>query len=170
MILLLMYCLRAIAGDCNAHTKVFTERGGPSNTNNWYFDSRTYNIGGDACRTFTRNDKYKELVDATIPCVGEWCSQVGKWKNDWNCKNRGVSCYHVEHIIPKTSNVPGLLGCNMNIHGNVIMTYGRWNSALGSRFFAEKRLVYGDTIFKNAYVAIYKCCKGADPVTIPDLC
>ena len=166
---MLLFCILSIltssasADECR-HTNVFLARGGNNNTNNWYFVPVTYSSQGQ-CITFSRNDEVRRTVSRIWACGGEWCRSGSRWPNNWNCP-RGRECYEVEHIIPKRNNITALNGCNTNIYGNMVMTYGKWNSAVLDRYLPEKKLVYGH-IFDSAYRAVYRCCKGVQPTIIP---
>jgi hypothetical protein len=76
----------------------------------------------------------------------------------------GTNCYHVEHIIdrrgPEFADDPKI----KDIAGNLVMTWGRWNSALGNLAWRnytasskEKAMVYGQEIMNLVRETIKKC-------------
>jgi hypothetical protein len=132
----LLLIITALADECH-HTPIFTARGN-NNTNYWYFIPITYSVQGQ-CVTFKRNDEVRRIISSNA-CSGAWCRPGTKWPNNWNCAGSGRSCYEVEHIIPKRHNITALIGCNTNIYGNTVMSYGKWNAAAGDGFLPEKRI------------------------------
>ena len=113
-------------------------------------------LGGDSYRS----NYIKVLMDNNIQCTGDWCKEYGT-NNGFDCKDMGVECYQVEHIIDK-QNTP-YDKCNMNILGNVIMASGTWNNQIGNRCWddikREKIAVYGKDIFCKAIKNVIDCTK-----------
>jgi hypothetical protein len=144
---------------CGKHTKVYNKRGGPDNSNNYYFNPDTFAKGEDVCKVLNSQKVYRtSIIEKEITCIGDWCNSLGI--NNWGCKETidKSACYHVEHIIPKTNFIKEIENCNTSIVGNYIMSYGKWNNELSNNFYDEKRIVYGSDIFYQAYKNIYYCC------------
>ncbi len=174
MVFLALLFLFAYAENCSLRTSVYRVHGA-SNANWWYFVPNTY--GGrlaSPCINISdsNNDGYRAAVKAKYPmCVGRWCQYEDPSLSGsgpvWSCLPRGsLECYQAEHIIPKVNSIPELAGCSPNIYGNLVMAYGRWNNALGNKYFSEKDEIYGQ-LFTGAYREVYKCCKGHYPSTVP---
>jgi hypothetical protein len=142
---------------CEKRTVIYDSYG-KSNTNNFYFDIRTYT---ESTVSMTAQS-YKDKIKASIPCNGQWCVD-----NQWKC-NKTNQCYNVEHAIPKANDILEIYGCPVDIEGNLIMAYGAWNQALSNRYYGEKLEIYGSTIFKSAYRSIYKACYLKDPISYPE--
>src|SRR5258708_5759775 len=135
-----MYCALSIsscdldATPCGLRTNVYCDHDSDSNDNYWYFDPRTFDKGSILA---IGGDEFRKLINNNIICTGSWCPRAPRW----DCNLRGnADCYHVEHIIPTANNISELSGCSVDIRGNLVMAYGRWNSALGNRFLGEKSL------------------------------
>lgn len=150
------------ADDCTKKTPTLTNHG-ISNANDFFFSPQTY--GGHLnCANVKTNNDYRKLINTKFPCIGAHCVKAS---SPWGCiQYNSQNCYNVEHIIPEKHNIPELEGCNVNVHGNLIMAYGLWNQQLSNTFFYEKKLIYGD-IFIKAYDSVYYCCKGQIPTSIP---
>jgi hypothetical protein len=77
----------------------------------------------------------------------------------------------VEHIVDSNNGPLELHDCNKDIRGNKIIAYGVWNNQAGQLCWkdaeAEKRKVYGDWIFDNAYNAVKECCNGRTESALP---
>jgi hypothetical protein len=138
--------------DCDARTKVFTEHG-TLNNDNFYAVFETYMNMYLTSNECDKIDNFRYQITTKIkPCIGIHCSN-----GEWKCPNNNVDCYHAEHIIPISNNIPELTGCDANIYGNMIMAYGLWNTQLSNGKLPEKHIIYGD-VFLKAYNAVYKCC------------
>ena len=72
----------------------------------------------------------------------------------------------VEHIVDQNNGPSNLIDCNKNIRGNLIISIGIWNNAVGQLCWkdveAEKRLVYGNKIVDNALEAVSSCCTSSN--------
>lgn len=155
---------------CDERTKTFLEHG-ISNNNNFYTVRNTYmRISSDECAK-TSPYKFRSFMDTNMKCDGEHCVKFpDPPEKSWACKSFDPSwntqkCYNVEHIIPTNHLIDELSGCDTNITGNLIMSYGVWNTQLGNTHYGEKELIYGD-IWNSAYSAVYKCCYGSKPRNI----
>ena len=149
---------------CKRHTNIFKDNW-PKEGNSQYafFDETTFGIDlhTDPCKPITRTTEFRNYVNQHIHCTGKHCVN-GLFK----CRHAGdKNCYHVEHIIDL--NGPELChnGCK-NIMANLVMTWGRWNSALGglARYYynesmCEKEFVYGKEIVARVREMIGKCMK-----------
>lgn len=164
--MLLLYLLFAfVTSDplCGPRTTMF----GPVlvlNNNYYAYDPRTY--AGTNTTTITPT-AYREEIKKTLPCTGTWCID-DQWKCIYSDNARTNDCYHVEHIIPRANNITELRGCSVDIRGNMIMSYGRWNIALGNSYYGEKSEVYGESWVKSAYTSVYTACHGNPPIKYPD--
>lgn len=134
---------------CDSRTSVYNGHG-IFNFNNYYFDSRTYMESHMAMMPRT----YKENIRDTISCTGEWCIE-GQWK--CNIDN-SRDCYNAEHIIPKANSIKEISGCSLDIQGNLIMAYGKWNQELSNGGYGEKVAIYGSSIVESAYRSVYRAC------------
>jgi hypothetical protein len=145
---------------CNSkHTDIYNKRGGPDNSNNYYFNPNTFSQDKDICKIYTPYEYKEKLIEENIKCVGDWCSDEHDWGNATYCKKyNNASCYQVNRIIPKFNYIPDIKNCETSISGNYIMNYENWNENLGNSFYDEKRIVYGFNIFYKAYSNIYFCC------------
>jgi hypothetical protein len=69
----------------------------------------------------------------------------------------------VEHIADTTNGTEYLVNCNKNIRGNLIISIGEWNMAVGNMCWKdvenEKRLVYGDDIVNFSIDSVRDCCE-----------
>ena len=159
--LLLALAYLSIVDDRVAHA---SDEHGIYTPDYWYFDPRTYNVGGDECRTFGDLTEYdsdmvvRSVSDALV-CTGLWCRDSGRWPSGWNCPDVAPACYQVEHIIPLEHDIPELEGCNVNIYGNAMMVFPWWRLVRSHDRVAENRIVYGSDIFDRAYSAVLRCCK-----------
>jgi hypothetical protein len=164
--LLVLFILVVRTEDCSLRTPTYKEHGGPSNDDSWFFVPNTYGGGKDMCEnnSDSGNTKYRNAIKTAFPaCIGRWC-QDGKWA----CLPKGtLQCYQAEHIIPIANLIPEIAGCSTDIFGNLVMAYGQWNNDMRDRFLNEKKEVYGRPMFDLAYRAIYRCCKGQFPTTVP---
>jgi hypothetical protein len=152
--------------DCNERTKIFQEHN-TDNTNSFYFVKESYSAGEAPDKPNSiNNQKFRDAVANKSKCNYEHCIN-----DEWKCDATNQECYHVEHIIPKAHNIPELSGCDVNIFGNLIMAYGKWNNQLSNKYLAEKRIIYGD-IFDKAYNEVYFNCKKQTRVSNPiaDIC
>lgn len=159
-------------------TKIFTElwRGKQSNDNYYFYDERTFgiNIYSDPCTKINDNNVFRKYIKNNIKCVGQWCIN-----NDWICSDtkKGVkksnNCYHVEHIIdisgPEYRDNPDI----KNIAANMVMAWGRWNSALGGLAKNnyqisqnEKEIVYGKNIIELVKKKILECARQKNNIKI----
>lgn len=151
---------------CNERTSLFSNYGKVDQS--YFFIAETYNIAGDPYLEYPdyNNEKYRNDVEARMKCRGPWCLPTTSNGNSWGCKPVGGTttsdCYQAEHIIPKGHSIEELQGCNVNIAGNIVMAYGKWNGALSNAYYGEKQIIYGD-IWDKAYTAVYTKCKGLAP-------
>lgn len=160
--LIFVLFLVAYADDCTKKTLTLTNHG-TSNANDYFFAPQTYG-GHLKCTNVNTNNDYRKLINSKYPCIGAHCVKAS---SPWGCiQYNSQDCYNVEHIIPESHNIPEIEGCDVDIHGNLIMAYGLWNQQLSNTFFHEKKLIYGD-IFTKAYESVYYCCKGQMPTSIP---
>src|SRR5207253_728585 len=125
--------------DCRIRTQLF-KNAGQNNDNYYYFIPESfvplhdsYNI----CTNMSRKDQieyYMKIVSKNINCSFSHCFQ-GKWEvifDDTNTKgvnyvkNPLLYSYEPTFIIPKTHNISEIDGCNTEIYGNLIMSYGFW--------------------------------------------
>lgn len=141
--------------DCNLRTNIFKARG-PSNFNNYYYIPNTFMIA-PPCVSVSE-PQYAQMVKSTIKCVGEHCRRD---TDTWSC-NDTRDCYEITHIIPRYNDIPTLKGCEVNIAGNMIMSYGLWNDETVHGYLAEKRIVFG-AIMIQAYINMYTCCHYMPP-------
>lgn len=129
------------------------------------FENKCQNLGNNPRQIYT-----KILVDNDIQCMGDWCKEDGN-NNGFDCKDMGLDCYQVEHIIDR-KNTP-YDPCNTNILGNVIMAYGKWNNEIGQRCWNdvknEKIIVYGKDIFCQAIKNVIACDKNCN-INLPFDC
>lgn len=148
-ILLVIYTVTA--NDCNQRTQIYNEHGN-DNTNYYYFDPNTYT---ESTKSID-NVEYRKMIQKTVKCTGKWCIN-----DQWKCNGTdNQNCYNVEHIIPAANNIKEISGCLVNIQGNLIMAYGKWNQQLSNEYYGEKALIYGNDIVKSAYTSIYRKCQG----------
>jgi hypothetical protein len=88
-----------------------------------------------------------------IKCSGLWCRN-----GQFTCGPGNLDCWQMEHIIDL--NGSPAVGCDLNIVGNVVMAYGRWNNEIGRLSWRdvrhEKTLVYKQ-IFELAVENVLKC-------------
>lgn len=156
LLVFIVLCINVVIADCYDRTKLY----GNTNYNYYYFDPRTYNESAELIDPRT----YKNRL--TVACIGQWCVD-GQWK----CKYGDTqNCYHVEHIIPKNNNIQEIQGCDTNVVGNLIMSYGAWNQLLSDGYYGEKVEIYGDKIVKSAYKSILKACSRNTFIYPPILC
>ena len=105
--------------------------------------------------------KFRNFVNKKIQCTGIHCID-----NQFKCRQGGnKDCYHVEHIIDE--NQGDLITCKngcKNIAANLVMAWGRWNSALGGlghvnykESLSEKIRVYGKRRVENVIEQILLC-------------
>jgi hypothetical protein len=162
MIFLLLIC----ACQAYSHTTFYLKTG-ENNEHYQYFHPATFgmDIYSDPLRQITSNGKFREYVNINIPCTGKWCMNHTILGSKFMCPKYGTDCLHVEHIIdlggPEFEECPK---CK-NIVGNMVMAYGRWNSALGglarSKYYDaqyEKSLIYGPNRINRAKQLIEQCC------------
>lgn len=139
---------------CNTHTIYWDDP--PRDI--FLTDTYLPHLGIDPCLPYTsRSDYIQILTDHNITCSGEWCSNQGSF----SCAGMGIDCWQVEHIFDLANSPYSDL--NLNIYGNIIMAFGRWNNALGTRSWdiveQEKRRVY-ENIFDQAQRNIVSCNGG----------
>jgi len=103
-----------------------------------------------------------------VSCTGDWCGLDG----NFSCADMGRQCYEVEHIIDKANTDPDLVGLNVNIVGNLVMAYGRWNQQVGqlswNNVVTEKREIYTTFLFETARHYVLTC-NGSDTSAITEL-
>lgn len=156
MLLLIIICV-VYANDCSERTSYF-RNGFFVNKNYHYYDPTTYTSSTNPMNV----QDYKNYIKEK-PCTGEWCVE-----NKWGCnKNDNKNCYNVEHIIPKSNNISELKGCNVDVQGNLIMSYGAWNQAMRNAYYGEKVNIYGVEIMMAAYRSVYEVCHKTIPVAYP---
>lgn len=169
MLIFLLNAYATYALYCDERTKVFTEHG-KSNDNNFYFVESTYMATAkDRCDEH-KYQTFRTKLEDVMKCSGQHCLANPSTKNSWGCKEVGgklsQNCYQIEHIIPKKHNIPELSECDVEIAGNLVMSYGVWNQEMGNGSFGEKELIYGD-IWARAYEAVYSCRHKKAPSKVP---
>lgn len=162
--LLIALASLCIVADVSRATRVYDSLWGVSgNANNQFYDKTTY--GGTVYpnpSTIVSNKSFRRQINANMICTGAQCHN-----GQYVCGRYGnTDCYHVEHIIDYNMRkfLPDCEKC-IDVAGNKVMTWGRWNKALGgvarSNFpaaFSEKTTVYGSTMMISAIDAIQTCC------------
>ena len=161
LILVLFSCL-LVCTRAYQHTKVYSLLW-TNNTNYDFFDLRTFGLDlyDNPCTPITRSQIFRSTVNRLVPCIGQWCID-----EQYKCLQYGdKNCYHVEHIID--NNQGDLITCDdgcKEIAGNLVMAWGRWNSAigfLGQRDYPsclnEKRIVYGNETVNLVIDIILRC-------------
>lgn len=99
----------------------------------------------DPCMKYKDRKTYITLLEENnIECSGPWCID-GKF----SCgKSGNTECWQVEHIIDQSNSDLSNQGYDVNIIGNVIMAYGKWNNQIGQRIWPiveqEKSEIYGN--------------------------
>lgn len=99
----------------------------------------------DPCTPYKDRKTYiKILEENNIQCSGPWCID-----GSFSCgKSGNTECWQVEHIIDQSNSDLVDEGYDVNILGNVIMAYGKWNVQIGQRIWPiveeEKSLIYGN--------------------------
>ena len=139
---------------------------GENNDNRQYFDPSTFgmDIYSDPLKLMRSNNEFRKYVNYNVKCTGKWCKSTVLGKK-FLCDKYKTDCYHVEHIIDiKGSEFASCSECK-NIVGNMVMSYGKWNSALGglARYHYEdaqyeKSLIYGNNRINKAKQLIEQCC------------
>lgn len=154
---------------CNDRTSLFSNYGNVEQS--YFFIAETYNIAGDPNIAYNSNTQYREQVEARMTCRGVHCIKKTANGKSWGCVEFGDTaprhqCYEVEHIIPRANTIDELSECSafLDISGNFVMAYGKWNGALSNKYYGEKQIIYGD-IWDKAYAAVYTKCKGHAPTT-----
>ena len=142
---------------CDKRTSIYNSHG-YFNINSYYFDSNTYTENIISMTPIA----YENHIKSTMACVGIWCVD-DQWKCD-NLKN----CYTGEYIIPNHYIILEIYGCSVNVQGNLIMSYNKWNQELVKDYYEERTSVYGLSIFRSAYRSIYKACHNSTPTTYPE--
>lgn len=130
---------------------------GENNYVGYYFIKESY-LNLDVCKKLN-DSEYMFYINKTFNCT--WL----------HCINNSYNGYNIEHIIPINNNISDILGCDMNISGNLVMAYNAWIHELDNNFFYERLLIYNE-IYINAYQAVYWCCKQHQlpaPTRIPAL-
>ena len=143
---------------CNQPTQIFSEYEKGEIPKSSIFLSSTYlpKYGFDPCTKYgSRNEYISYLTDNRVACVGPWCLN-----GMFSCSNLGNNCWQVEHIIDKSNSDLSDAGYNVNIYGNIVMAYGKWNQQIGQRVWPivaeEKSIIYGD-IYEQARQNIVSC-------------
>lgn len=152
------------------NTNIYNNNYKGNNNMNMFFDEKTFNII-DPCEKIGDNPKFRKLINNKIKCTGIWCINniFACEKNIKNISPR--DCYDVEHIIDKKGPEFNKKCFDKNIAGNLIMTWSRWNRALGplanknySYSYSEKITIYGKNIIYQAKKNIIRCstCNSSD--------
>lgn len=96
------------------------------------------------------------LTQVGIACTGDWCIN-----GQFYCGSSSAECYQVEHIIDKVNSDPELNGLDVNIVGNLVMAYSRWNQQVGQlkwdNVVAEKQEIYTIFLFQKARHFVLTC-------------
>jgi hypothetical protein len=84
----------------------------------------------DPCMKYKDRKTYIKLLEENnIECSGPWCINGA-----FSCgKSGNTECWQVEHIIDQSNSDLVDQGYDVNIIGNVIMAYGKWNNQIGQR-------------------------------------
>lgn len=141
-----------------------------NNNNYQFFDPNTFGqaIHPDPTNIIRSNSQFRDFVNSNVDCTGKYCVKKNN-EYSFSCSGRGSKdCYHVEHMYDVNGNDPGIpamcRSCK-NIPGNMVMAYGRWNSALGGLAGSnytlskmEKISVYSLLNMVNARNSIAACC------------
>lgn len=163
MIYLLLLLIIIVNG--YSHTSVYKKNWEvKKNKNNMFYDPLTFGSSMEnPCNQINSNKVYRDMINEKIICNGEHCQE-----SQYKCKKRGdKDCFHVERIIDV--NGEEYKNCDYeckNIAGNMVMAWGRWNSALEKlarndyeSSIREKEIVYGkDNVDKSRYWIEY-CMK-----------
>lgn len=143
---------------CNQHTDIFNQFKTGQLKANQIFQLNTYLPGNiDPCESYNGgNDRYKyikKLMDVGVMCK-IYCNDGNK-PGGYNCptqKGKKNECLQVEHIIDKSNSDMVNEGMNVNIYGNIVMTYSVWNNQMSHKSWdlivLEKSLIYGDLFMK----------------------
>ena len=152
-------CNITINGKCSQHTEIY--RSYNKDELKTLYLEKTYlplNNLIDPCKRYLqihRNKYIKELEINNIKCYGKWCID-GQYK----CNKYNNTCWQVEHIIDSNNSPFDSEEYDLNIYGNIIMTYGVWNNQLGNKGWtiveSEKIDVYGN-IFTKAMQNVMYC-------------
>lgn len=144
------------------HTKIYDELWDGKNDNNMFYDNNTFglNIYQDPCKKITNNKYFRDYVNNHTECTGKWCID-GIFGN---CGGSERNCYEVEHIIDKNGPEFNVSTSCKNIAGNIVMAWGKWNSALGGLAsfdykanINEKKIVYGRHMIEMVKLQIQRC-------------
>lgn len=144
--------------ECYTHTYVYLNYNNSNELSKLYLYD-TYIIDNiDPCRTYTSQNEYINILNnLDIKCSGDWCIN-----GNYSCINNNNECWKVEHIHDIQNSVLSNNGYDVNIYGNIIMSYGKWKNQLNHRVWnivsKEKKSVYGD-IFTYAKQNIIQCSK-----------
>lgn len=96
------------------------------------------------------------LKQAGINCTVDWCIN-----GQFYCGSSSAECYQVEHIIDKVNSDPELDGLDVNIVGNLVMAYSKWNQQVGQlkwdNVVAEKQEIYTTFLFQKARHFVLTC-------------
>ena len=135
---------------CNNHT-VYYETGNLS-----LLETYLPRQGYDPCTPYGNRSQYiDDLQAAGIDCTGPWCSTSG----NFSCT--GLDCWQVGHIYD-LANSPFSAEYDLNVYGNIIMSYGRWNQAVSQKTWpivqAEKSYIYRD-IMDEAGIYLHLCSR-----------
>ena len=136
----------------SSHTTIYNnEWEGRGNEDDYFYDIDTFEIDEiDLCENFNNNDKFRKKINENVLCDGRWCVD-----DIFSCKDT-TECYHVEHIIDKRAYPDECV----NIAGNLIMAYSKWNQGLGGMSLedsiSEKKEIY-DSIYEKALLSIRLC-------------
>ena len=140
----------------NTHTQTYIEYENGQLTLPWIFQKDTYapNLKLiSPCQTYkSRNEYIGFLKKAGVSCQNRCIN------GNYSCPTN--DCWQVEHIYDTANSDLSNKGYNVNIYGNLIMAYGKWNQQIGHRIWdivkQEKSIIYGD-IFKKARQHIIEC-------------
>lgn len=158
---------------CSQHTDTYKKFMAGTLKADDIFQANTFSAGSleERCKSYKgdiRKPFVRDLVRHNISCD---IHCVNKDKNNgFNCLQRNnQDCLNVEHIVDKSNSDLVKRGNNVNIYGNLIMAYGKWNQAVGRKRCdvseIEKKAIYGsfyDDARRNVIV-----CNGGSVAVIP---
>ena len=126
-----------------------------------FYDPNTFgmDIYKEPCTLIKSNSDFRNKVNKNIKCRGTWCIN-----ETYNCiLHKTTECYSVEHIID-TNGEEFINSKCKQIAGNLVMSYGRWNSQLDmlSKYdydfnIDEKTAVYSKERIGEIRNIIVKC-------------
>ena len=148
---------------CNQHTEVYLKYKRGEISREMMFQSNTFLTGDTSgphgvrflrCKPYKSRREYISLLNERgIGCRSR-CEG-----DKYSCKNNHTECWHVEHIYDQ-KNSP-LVDSDVDIYGNLVMAYGKWNMQMGSKGWwvvqVEKSDVYGGRVFNQSRDNIIKC-------------